>query len=209
VTRFTIATLLFFTVAGRASAQSDPDSIHARNDCRLAVQIVLEGEPANKRDWAIGLGPSCGAEFGKAVAGRLRLESHGQYSDEIGRIADRTFGIKDATLLEAVLEVANDPSAGLEFRVSALRTAFWQVSPSRRWGPLDAFISGRVYDGSFSCPSSPLTDSEPTVGEPIAASQVIRAMNLGDSISRDQHAPADVRRMAACLWATARRSTQS
>ena len=41
------------------ASQADPGAVHHRNDCRLAEQILTQGQPAGKRDWALEIIGSC------------------------------------------------------------------------------------------------------------------------------------------------------
>ena len=80
---------LLFLVPSAASAQQSrsavPDSVHARNHCRLAGQVVRTGQPATKRAWAWAVLPACGSEGGVecgqqsrsgAGAGAVRQQNH-------------------------------------------------------------------------------------------------------------------------------------
>src|SRR5690349_17810761 len=70
----------FFAAAGSlllsstslfAQGGGDPDDVHHRNDCRLALQIVETGHPAPHREWAYSLLPRCGASAGPAAVAAL------------------------------------------------------------------------------------------------------------------------------------------
>lgn len=185
-------------------AQANPDSVHARNDCRLGSQVIRDGQPADKLQWALRIAPTCGADFAFAAASRFNTDRQSSYADVLGRIADETFYVRDASLLDAVLAVAKDPGASRDARLMALRTAVWQVSKAPLWGRFETIATGAPYDGSYRCPALPLTDVVISAGAPVSTDQVSRAEALGDDLARDGNAPPDVRRMGACLSSTAR-----
>lgn len=111
-------------------AQANPDSVRMRNDCRLAAQVLTLGQPAVRRDWALGLIDNCGAEGGQVLAALLRQYSDvNTWNDELDQIVNTTAFIVDAAIFEAAMDVAVDPAAGTVARVQSIRALASQVSP--------------------------------------------------------------------------------
>lgn len=129
--RWTIALLsLLMLHAAPAVAQVRPDSAPHRSDCRLARQVLLHGQPANKRPWALGYIVTCGAGAGETVAEILRRHrSDVTVARELDELVTAVSGLVDRGLALAALDVARDPGAGTAARVQALRLLYFQVRP--------------------------------------------------------------------------------
>lgn len=110
-----------------ASAQANPDSVHHRNDCRLAAQVLRTGEPSTKTEWAWTTAQTCqriGAA-GAAALQRLRASSDTASLESLVTLSRR---LADDDLLGAALEVASDAAATPAARVAALAVILYQVT---------------------------------------------------------------------------------
>lgn len=118
--------------AQRAGADSRvrADTVQHRHRCRLAIQVLETGEPANKRTWALSIIPGCGASGGVALSSALARLRHVQAPDpNLEHIVQASVGFLDARLLQTALDIAADPTAGETARIEALRLVFHQVRP--------------------------------------------------------------------------------
>src|SRR4051812_27376125 len=66
------ALLAFVPTRGYSQGRDVSDSVHQRNNCRLASQVIRTGHPATHLQWAYSQIPACGSEGGEALAARLR-----------------------------------------------------------------------------------------------------------------------------------------
>lgn len=127
------------------------DKVQARNDCRLAVQVLVHGQPANKRDWALTVIDDCGPEGADAIAHALREERRASTrSPGLDDLATAATSIVDAEVFRAALEIAGDVTAGEAARVHAIGILNTQIT--RRVLPYEALITdpyaGRVVMGN-------------------------------------------------------------
>jgi hypothetical protein len=109
------------TLAGVSSAlaQTDrPDEVHLRNDCRLAAQVLNTGQPANKREWAIGTISLC-AQEGPPILARMwsQVTSDSAQADSILDLSSR---LRDARIAEAATAVAKDAGKTDAVRLAAI-----------------------------------------------------------------------------------------
>jgi len=131
IRRMTFVAVGFATfAAGSAKAQTNPDSVKLRNDCRLAVQVISTGNPAPHLEWARSLIGNCGrgewAKASSAAVRRLRTST----DPNILRIEWRNLWmLRDADLFAAAGEIAGDPSSSTLARLWALRTLANYVDP--------------------------------------------------------------------------------
>lgn len=61
------AGLLCLSSLATAQLPKESEEVHARNDCRLAVQTLTKGHPAPKSDWALGIIFTCDETGGAAL----------------------------------------------------------------------------------------------------------------------------------------------
>lgn len=61
------AGLLCLSSIASAQFPKESEDVHARNDCRLAVQALTKGHPAPKSDWALGIIFTCDETGGAAL----------------------------------------------------------------------------------------------------------------------------------------------
>jgi hypothetical protein len=127
-------------------SQDRADEVAHRNDCRLAHQVLVHGQPANKYDWALSFVENCGTEGATALASELRefRHLHGRtvHLDQLVEIAQRMI---DPELLSAARDIAADEQAGEAARIHAIRLLVAQVADMDL--PYEAFTSSSR-DGS-------------------------------------------------------------
>lgn len=114
-----------------AGAQVKPDSAHNRNDCRLVRQILVHGQPANKRTWALAKLPNCGPFAVEVVQHYMnRHRSDENFGTALNEVISASLGLVDRNLAFAALAVAMDQTAGTAARIQALRLLYAQVVPT-------------------------------------------------------------------------------
>lgn len=151
VTAGSLALLVAVSVPHSLAGQSErADEVQARNDCRLAFQVLVHGQPANKRDWALTVIGDCGPEGADAIAHALREERRASTRtlglDDLANVAST---IVDAEVFRAALDIAGDATAGEAARVHAIGILNTQIT--RRVLPYEALVTdphaGRVVLG--------------------------------------------------------------
>lgn len=188
---------------GKLQGQANPDSVTHRNECRLARQTVLTGNPAPHLRWALGYLASCGAgEQGAAVGQavrRLRTETDTSILRPYWRIARY---LVDRELFEAAEEIAVDRSASTEARVFAMTALISAAGMIADYDQLvggfrpDGIVAGEcwtVVSGEFQRTDTPLPDD---YQERVAAVQ--------QRLRTDPSEPTDIRTGAACLLTSSR-----
>jgi hypothetical protein len=106
--------------------------VHLRNDCRLAHRVLTTGRPRPHHEWALGQIVHCGPLAGDVVATALRASSSsaGSRALTMNRLVDALWGLTDASVFNAALETARDPSFSESARIQALRLLVAQLAPS-------------------------------------------------------------------------------
>lgn len=107
---------LALPVAGQEE-RANPVQVKHRNNCRLAAQILLEGQPAVKRDWALAYIGSCPQQ--QQVAVEMWKAPPGERS-ELDRLFELSRKFKDERIFRRAVELAEDPAVDREVRVTAL-----------------------------------------------------------------------------------------
>lgn len=124
-----VALMLILPSCATAQQSEVPDSVQFRNDCRLAEQVLVLGEPANMRDWAVGFIGRC-PEFPAAMVGAIEaMRPATVRMDEQEQIVFITVSTVDAGIFEAAMDVASDPSAGTIGRIQAIRIVWNMIKP--------------------------------------------------------------------------------
>lgn len=178
-------------------AQDRPDSVHHRNDCRLAAQVISTGQPLPRREWALAVIQGC-REGGPALARAMqesRLSSDTAYLNSLTWPAIR---LRDGEIFQAAMQVAADRGASTQARVFAIRTLMWSMYPG---GGLDyADLADLVQGRPRSCfGPGPSTHTSVTQGTALPADFVARAKALAKTLDHDATEALAVRRAAVCL----------
>jgi hypothetical protein len=96
----------------------ESEDVHLRNDCRLAVQVLTHGQPANKREWALDTITRCD-ESGPPVLARMWRQTAAD-SASVGSMIYRSVGLRDRRVYEVVSAIARDRSVPALKRAAAL-----------------------------------------------------------------------------------------
>ena len=123
--------LAVFTCASGAAPLSaqrvNPGEIEHRNNCRLAGQVLTQGDPANRREWALQYIGSCGEEGGDVI---LWLWNSPPSSDsELQALHYASLHVADERVFDVALTVVEDPAAPAPLRLAALGTLVTYVRP--------------------------------------------------------------------------------
>jgi hypothetical protein len=150
-----VAAALTLAAPHQAQGQASPDSIKHRNECRLAGQIVRTGHPGPHAEWAANYLPFCDPSmYAEALGGALlRLRTSNDSTALLLHWGAAAF-VRDRTLFNAVITVAQDRTASLPARLWALRTLAQYLDPEGRH-TIESMsgaecISGRILPGHSS-----------------------------------------------------------
>jgi hypothetical protein len=178
---------------GNSGRESYADEQH-RNDCRLAHQVLTDGQPANKHDWALETAPGCGALGGEALAAVL-LAHRGDDTagDELEVVVGASVMLRDAALFRAGLQLAGDAAAG-----RAARVAGWQVVHAQLTGVYPAPTEGEEDAGQV---SSTLISAPVVRGVPLPADHLVVAREVADRVVAIPDTPPVVKELAEDLLA--------
>jgi hypothetical protein len=189
----TLALLLPLSAAG----QANPDTVKARNDCRLAVQVVVTGHPAVKTEWAMDFVRQC-TELPTALARAIRDTRASRDTTVLKRVTAPADWLRDGNVYSAASEVLRDRTASPEARVFAIRVLMWAALPGME---LDySHLVDTDADGSRSCGGlGPSLHGEMVRGMPLPSGWEESGRALGRSVARDPSEPAPVREAARCL----------
>jgi hypothetical protein len=177
--------------AGYAQADTTrAESVQHRNDCRLARQILLQGQPENKRGWAVTVAPGCGAEGGQALASALnRHRRDAADSQELSALSWAASEMWDLTVFTTALAIAQDPSASVVGRVHAISVLHGQFDPASVLS-YEEYLSAPKHFASF------MTHREPLYGAPRPSDATEQIRDRLRQVSADPSAPDGVRRAA-------------
>ena len=198
------AGLLLLSAARPVGAQDRPDSLQNRDRCRRAAAVVATGHPAPQDRWAFQAIRTCGQPGAAAIAAGLGATRSEAYGPDLDRLAGLTLWFRDGQLFRQAMNVARDPGASLAARLFALRAVVWQIESTPLGGADYASIAtGTPYDGRFHCPGDAMVDFERMDGAPLPSTYLDDAFQLGVKMMHDDSLAPDLRRMGACVWATA------
>lgn len=189
--------------AAEAHAQASvADSVRHRSDCRLAEQVLLHGQPANRRGWALTVFVSCSASAGRIAVSLLhRMDT--QTPDQVEEFISAASGLLNRDLAHAAAELASNGSAARETRVHALRILYSQAVPGlpvpytvlvREQVPFE-FTESSVAVGTDA--PDPFASDVPVFGTGLAAPEAQRLADRMTALSCDPGAPREVRLAAA------------
>lgn len=173
------------------------DSMHARNRCRLALQIVQTGHPAPHTRWAYEHVALCGADAGEAVAGALRRFRQSEDTAALDLVSTAARDYRDGRIFNAALEIAQDPTASVPARVFAFRVLIHGLAPGSLIRYTDITEPSGVGRGCFGF--GPHQHQNTTTGVPLPPDYAARVSNAADAVIASQDNPASpLRRAAVC-----------
>lgn len=128
--KLVIVALAALIAAGPLQAQANPDSVKHQNECRLARQVLIHGQPVAKRSWALGHFVTCGREAPEVVAQVLaRHRAETGFGRELDEVVTAAGSVSDRDMALAALRITMDRAAGLGARGQALRLLYTQIRP--------------------------------------------------------------------------------
>jgi hypothetical protein len=194
--------MAFLLVTSTAHAQTDPDSVKLRNDCRLASQVLRTGHPAPHLDWARGMIRYCGHnQWADAVAAAISRTRSSTNERELASEWRHLWMLKDAVLLDSVQSIASDHSASVGSRLWALRTLANLIDPEGIYGALTETDSGDP-DGRPVCIVSRAAGVTMSyTRRPLPPDYVGRARATAASIISDESDVPTLRTAARCVQA--------
>jgi hypothetical protein len=193
---------LIVATAQAAGAQVDPDSIHHRNECRQAAQVVRTGEPRARITRSLLELRDCGAEGGQVLAAAFKAHQAVATRAELDELTRPASYLRDAALFEAGMEVAADESARPDARVFAFRIVLAAVMPGLL--PTYEELSGGGAE-NMSCFGARFgLEGGLSVGAPLPPDAAARAYDLSVRTLRDAGTPAPVKQAAICAYFAAR-----
>ena len=178
-------------------AQANPDSVHQRNDCRLAEQTIRTGHPSPHSSWAEGAIAFCGSAGARAIADRLAALRDSRDRDELQALASAAGRFSDAAIYETALGLLKNAGATEEARIVAVLVLYGQVFPV-----FDATYDKLAGDGvspRANCWLGGVTDTDQFPGTQLPADARPRLIQVATAVWQDQTAPVRVRAATSCL----------
>lgn len=191
--RFTIAVLALAALPGVLHAQTDPDSVKHRNDCRLAAQVLATGHPAPHYSWALDQAWNC-PETAAGLADRLRSSGTLRDTAALNALTAPTLRLRDGRIYTAALGLVQDKSATPEARVFAARTLIYSMRPG---GGID--YTALTGPNGFCYGGGPSPHQSIAQGEPLPAGYVEQIHVVGRHLMRDTSEIGEIRHVGMCL----------
>jgi hypothetical protein len=174
------------------TAQANPDSIHHRNDCRLAEQALSTGHPAPREEWALGVVWNC-RDAGPVLAAALTGARASSDSAYLNALTAPLIRLRDGYVFAAALALAGDRSASLHARAAAIRALMYAVRPGGYVDPA-ALSNPRAVN----CFGTPSPHSEVVNGAPLPSDYLEQARALMSRVTGEQSEPEGIRHAATC-----------
>lgn len=187
--------LLMALLPACASAQTDPENMHARNACRLAVQVVETGHPAPHKRWAFDYVVICGRAGGSALASAIHRTRSVTDTAELEAITRAVRTFRDGAVFNTALDVAGDRSASVPARVIAFRTLLVTLSPGRSLSYANMTTVGMI-DSCLGRPRS--LHDEVSEGAPLPPRYTELLRDTAARVRDDPTESAEVRQAARC-----------
>lgn len=121
----TLAVFLSLPLSAQPGERDDP---HLRNDCRLAAQVIRTGNPAPRREWAMGAIRRCDQSGPATLADAWRTPVPAEPS-QLDELFNATRDFNDRRVVDAVATVARDASTPDVTRIYALALLFNYAVP--------------------------------------------------------------------------------
>jgi hypothetical protein len=185
-----------------AQATSQPDTVQHRNNCRLAVQVLTTGQPANKRYWALAYASTCGPVGGPALAHALEQNRRSATPEALEEVVMVTSEFHDATIFRTALDIARDASSTKAARIQALRVLYYQLGRGRV-DPYESFLAAETGEIYLIRPDYPCG-----VGEPLPADAAQQTLRAAEAIEQ-RETDADLRAAARKVSGAARSSSHA
>ncbi|HET7234310.1 MAG TPA: hypothetical protein VFJ16_30130 [Longimicrobium sp.] len=191
-----LAAMVFTIPVSDARAQQSSEA-HARNNCRLAEQVLATGHPAPHTEWAIRVIPGCGARGGQAVSAFLQRTRRATESGPLDRLVESVWGMRDSRIFATALSIAGDATSSEYARLQSIRILSSLVTANTHVSVDQIGKNPRVIEG--------ITDVEPTSGDPLPGDYLATMASSLSRIVADPGATAELREAARFVEAMARR----
>lgn len=193
----TLALLTLTLAPACATAQANPDSVHLRNDCRLAHQVLTTGNPRPRMQWAAEQITRC-PQVGATVADALLRHRTSTDTTELYWLTNPANSLQDGRTFQAASAVLADRAASPQARVYAARVLYWLLYPSA--GVYYGTLTDTNGDGHWPCVQfGGSSHLELVRGAPLPPNWRDELRRSATTIMRDQSQPAPVRESAICL----------
>ncbi|MEK7238942.1 MAG: hypothetical protein AAB224_00010 [Gemmatimonadota bacterium] len=123
------AGLLCLSAVAAAQFPKESEDVHARNDCRLAVQTLTKGHPAPKSDWALGIIFTCDQSGGAAV--QLLWTTPPTDSVALDELMWASASLLDLRVYLGARSAATNVGAPRAARIAALRVLAAFIEPAK------------------------------------------------------------------------------
>lgn len=174
------------------TAQANPDSVHHRNDCRLAEQVLSTGHPAPREEWALGVIWNC-RDAGPTLAATLVAAKASMDTAYLNALTAPFIQFRDGHVFAAAFSLVGDRSASVPARVAAIRVLMYAVRPGGYVDPA-ALPNPRTVN----CFGMPSPHSEVLNGAALPSDYLDRVRTLMSRMERDQTEPEGLRHAASC-----------
>jgi hypothetical protein len=179
--------------AALAAQHERQDSVHLRNKCRLAIQIVSTGHPAPHQEWAVGFVRACGTDGARAFARMLESLRTSSDSALLRTVTFAGRSIRDRTVFQTAEVIAADPGASEFARAYAFRVLTWLVNPAADLEQFDPWAGPEL-----ACSPGLLLHPVTFEGEPLPPDYRERVRELSLRVFRDRSIPDPIRYSARC-----------
>lgn len=197
-----VAIVGLFLTWESSAAQEHPDSVHRRNHCRLAVQVIETGHPAPRREWALDYIRLCGTEGGRALAQALRAARQVSDTAMLGRLTAPALHMIDGELFTSALAVAADETATTEARGFSFRVLIQSIDPGRSLGYADLTELPGAHSSCAGVGAG--FHFQPRTGSPLPSDAPAQVLATAQRVAVST-APLQVLRAARCTQAHAER----
>lgn len=186
-----------------AQAAGVSDSVHVRNRCRLAVQVITTGHPDPHTEWAYEYVRRCGAQGTAAVARAILASAANSNGGTWERLTTPAFYVRDAGIFEASLTVAQDRNASTTARVYSMKVLIQMLSPGTTLSYDDLTRGPNAQRVCFGTGPGAHHEVEEVSGLPSDYRERVLAAMV--PLSEDGATPFAVRQAATCVTVHARR----
>lgn len=203
IIRFSLALTLALPGCAHAQRGSEvSDSAHARNRCRLAVQVVETGRPEPHQTWAYEYVRNCGSEGASATAQAILAAAPNADRGYWELVTTPAFYVQDRGIVESALRVAQEPAASTIARVYSMKVLIQALSPGTTLSYDDLTRGPGAQRVCFG--TGPGSHHQTRVITPLPSGIRERIAGLMTAISRAPEQDPAVRQAATCVAVHAR-----
>jgi hypothetical protein len=148
------AGMLCLSAVAAAQFPKESEDVHARNDCRLAVQTLAKGHPAPRSDWALGIIFTCDQSGGAAV--QLLWSTPPTDSVALDELLWASVRLVDQRVYLGARSAATNVGAPRAVRIAALRVLAAFIEPAKIHFPLRLLLPSSDPNVAVSSDHEPL-----------------------------------------------------